>query len=118
MIRTPENMRCENRERMRDGQGTTTIQHLFEPGEFGPGANVRLCARLTLPPGASIGSHDHVNEDEVYVILSGTGELDDGQSRTIVAAGAAVLTGRGESHAIANIGDTPLELLAFIVLYS
>lgn len=115
MIRTPDAMRAEERAQMRGGQGVTTIRHLFEPAEFG--ARMRLCAELTLPPGASIGPHTHDGEDEVYVILAGTGELDDGTSKAAVRAGDAVLTGRGETHAIANTGDTPLKLLAFIALY-
>lgn len=115
MIRSPGTMRVEEREAMRGGVGTTTIRHLFEPAEFG--ARIRLCSQLTLPPGASIGPHTHAGEDEVYVVLSGTGELDDGTMRTPVAAGDAVLTGRGETHAIANVGEYPLVLLAFIALY-
>ena len=115
MIRSPAAMRTEQREAMRGGTGTTTIRHLFEPSEFG--ARTRLCAQLTLPPGASIGPHRHEGEDEVYVILAGTGRLDDGATRTTVQPGDAILTGRGESHAIANAGDTPLVLLAMIVLY-
>ena len=43
--------------------------------------------------------------------------LDDGASKTRVAAGDAVLTGRGESHAIANDGDEDLEIVAVIACY-
>lgn len=53
----------------------------------------------------------------MYVILSGTGMLDDGKTRSTVTAGDAILTGRGETHAIANVGDVPLVLLAMIMLY-
>ncbi len=115
MIRTPADMPVETREHLRDGDGTVTLQHLFNPSEFG--ARVRLCARLTLPPGASIGPHAHEGEDEIYLLLEGEGLLeDDGETRT-VRAGDAVLTGRGASHSIRNAGEGPLVLLAVILLY-
>lgn len=115
MIRHIEERKTETRENMRGGTGEVTIQHFFNKDEFT--ANARLCARLTLPPGASIGSHQHENEDEVYVIEQGRGILDDSKSRYTVTAGDAVLTGQGESHAIANDGDDDLIITAVIMCY-
>ncbi len=103
------------RERLRGGEGATSMQTIFEPSDFG--APVRLCARLTLPPGASIGLHAHEGEDEIYVITRGRARLSDNGVESLLAPGDAVLTGKGASHAIANAGDGPLELLAIILLY-
>ena len=44
--------------------------------------------------------------------------LDDGKTRTTVTAGDSILTGRGESHAIANSGDSDQEILAVIMCYA
>jgi len=115
MIRKQNEMKCEKRENMRGGMGVVTLQPLFTPEEFK--APVRLCTRLTLPPGASIGQHDHVTEDEVYVILRGSGLLDEGEGKKRVVAGDAVLTGRGNCHSIENDGIEELELVAFIATY-
>jgi len=115
MIRPKESMENELRPGMRGGTGTVSVQHFFKPDEIT--AKTRLCARLSIPPGASIGTHQHVNEDEVYIILNGEGLLDDGNTRTVVRAGDAVLTGKGESHAIANTGKDMLEIIAVIMLY-
>lgn len=115
MIRAAAAMKIEERERMRGGNGRVTVRHYFEAAEFA--APVRLCARLTIPPGAGIGVHEHLTEDEVYVITAGAGLLDDGQSERRVCAGDAILTGRGESHAIRNDGASDLELIAFIATY-
>jgi mannose-6-phosphate isomerase-like protein (cupin superfamily) len=115
MIKSKESMETEVRPGMRGGTGTVTVQHFFKPEEMT--ARTRLCARLTLPPGASIGTHQHEHEDEVYMILSGEGVLDDGHTKTTVRAGDAVLTGKGESHAIANTGKDVLEIIAVIMLY-
>ena len=116
MIRTRDAMPVEVRHAMRGGTGTVTVRHLFTKEETT--AKTRLCARLTLPPGASIGPHQHDGEDEIYYILAGSGVLDDGLARTPVTAGDAVLTGRGESHSIANAGACDLEILAVIMCYA
>ena len=116
MIRTAASMEIETRAAMRGGAGSVTFRHLFKKDEIA--AKTRLCAALTLPPGASIGAHQHDGEDEVYYILKGVGLLDDGKTRTTVSVGDAVLTGRGESHAIANAGDSDLEIMAVIMCYA
>jgi mannose-6-phosphate isomerase-like protein (cupin superfamily) len=115
MIRKSSDMQSEARTHMRGGDGTVTVQPFFTPDEMT--ANSRLCARLTLPPGSSIGVHEHLKEDEVYIITQGTGILDDGQTQERVTEGDAVLTGNGESHAIRNDGDVPLEIIAVIMCY-
>ena len=54
----------------------------------------------------------------IYIIVKGTGILDDGQARTTVHEGDAILTGKGETHAIANAGSTDLEIIAVIMCYA
>ena len=115
MIRRAADGKVEVRERMRGGEGTVTIRHFFAKEEFA--APVRLCARMTLPPGASIGPHQHATEDEVYIVERGTGLLDDGRTRERLNPGDAILTGRGESHSVLNDGTEPLEITAVIALY-
>ncbi len=115
MIRRGDQMKVEVRERMRGGDGSVTVQHYFEQKEFT--VPVRLCARLSLPPGAGIGLHVHENEDEVYVILAGSGALNDGKTEQPIRAGDSVLTGKGEAHSIRNTGPDNLEIMAFIACY-
>ncbi len=80
-------------------------------------ANSRLCAKLTIPAGAGIGSHQHDGEDEVYVVVGGSGILDDGRQETRINVGDAILTGNGESHAVRNDTNEPLEMIAVIMCY-
>jgi mannose-6-phosphate isomerase-like protein (cupin superfamily) len=115
MIRTPDAMPCEVRPAMRGGTGEVTVQHLFTSAEFG--GKVRLCARLTIPPGASIGMHPHEGEDEVYLVTRGSGMLTEEGGESRVTTGTAILTGKGASHAVRNDTGEPLEILAFIVQY-
>jgi len=116
MIRKHHEMPTEERAHMRGGNGVIRFRHAFRPEEFS--ARCRLCATLTIPPGASIGRHEHQNEDEIYLVLKGSGWLDDGTNRTRIGPGDAVLTGRGGAHAVINDGTEPLEIFAVILLCS
>ena len=115
MIRRHGTGKVEVREQMRGGAGSVTIEHLWQPDEVT--AKTRLFARLTLVPGAGIGSHEHSGEDEVYVILRGSGVVTEDGVRTPVTVGDSILTGNGASHAIEAVGDEPLVLLAVIMKY-
>lgn len=121
MIKRSADMEKEVRERMREGTGTVEFLHIFRKEEMK--GKARLFARLRLPPGSSIGYHEHDGEEEVFYILSGTGHVTDqgstSQAGTVseVGPGDAVLTGGGAGHSIANRGTEPLDLLAVILLY-
>ena len=115
MIRKAAQMETEVRN-IRNGIGNVTVQHLFKKEEIT--ARTRMCSRLTLPPGVSIGMHKHENEDELFIITRGTGLIDDGKIKVPVQAGDATLTGKGEAHAVINNGREPLEMIAIIMLYS
>ena len=115
MIRKVAQMETEVKN-IRNGIGNVTVQHLFKKEEIN--ARTRLCARLTLPPGVSIGMHKHENEDELFVITRGKGLIDDGKTRVPVQAGDATMTGKGEAHAVINNSQEPLEMIAIIMLYA
>lgn len=64
-----------------------------------------------IEPGASIGDHEHVNEEEIYVILSGRGAMLIDGVETPVAEGDVCLTRSGHRHALLNSGETPMRFL-------
>ena len=114
MIINRSEMKIENKEKMRDGNGITTITHLVNCENE---KNVRLIAEITLPPGASIGEHRHDTETEYFLILSGSGLVNDNGKETPVKAGDTIITGNGALHSIANNGNVPLIFHAVIVTY-
>ena len=115
MITRGDEMGGEVRTNMRGGAGAVKLEHWFKPESFG--ARVRLCARMTLEPGASIGNHAHEAEDEIYLILSGAGRTLENGEWVPVRAGDAILIGKGGSHSIENTGSEPLVVAAVIMLY-
>ena len=116
MFRKAAQYRTELREKMRGGSGAVKIEHFWEPKTEMRGAN-RMAARLTLPPGASIGFHRHENEEEIFVIVKGQAEADDNGTRVLLGPGDTLLTGNGAGHGIRNTGDGDLEIVAVIATH-
>ena len=100
---------------MRGGTGKITVRHYLKPEEIK--ARTRLCAELVIPPGASIGQHDHTDEDEIYLIQKGRGVMTDGGKEFEVGPGDAILTGQGASHSVRNTGAEDLIITAVIIKY-
>ena len=66
--------------------------------------------KRALKPGSAIGYHLQ-KEDEIYYVLSGTGEMTiDGKAFT-VTPGTAVLTRPGSSHGLKQTGADDLVIL-------
>ncbi|HEX3045176.1 MAG TPA: cupin domain-containing protein [Bacillota bacterium] len=116
MLRTAAEMAVEYRERMRGGNGTIVIKNLFKQGELK--GKARLVAEITIPPGGSIGFHQHDQEEEIFYFLSGQGRVTDQEVVKEVTAGDAMLTGGGNGHAVENTGTDPLVLIAIILVYA
>jgi mannose-6-phosphate isomerase-like protein (cupin superfamily) len=74
-------------------------------------------AEITLPPGASIGKHSHDAETEYFLVVSGSGAVDDNGVEKQVSAGDSIITGGGAYHSVKNTGAVPLILHAAIVTY-
>jgi len=115
MITKNINVIKEERSNMRGGKGTITIEHWFTPSDFG--AKVRLCCRMIIPPGASLGTHVHENEDEVYIVLAGSGLIEENGEWVPIATGDAILTGHNGSHGVENNSEQPLVIAAMISCY-
>ncbi|HEU0306482.1 MAG TPA: cupin domain-containing protein [Lysobacter sp.] len=89
-----------------EGTGTTTAYPFFEDAD---GFDIVFRQRA-LHPGASIGEHRN-DKDEIYYVLSGSGELMlDGKTR-IVGPGDAVLTRDGSTHALFQRGEQDLVII-------
>ncbi len=113
MIKKTGHYVTDLRSKMRGGEGVVKIEHFWDASRDLQGA-FRLFAKLTIEPECSIGFHRHEDEAEVFVVLSGVGEVDDDGTPGMVRAGDTILTGFGAGHAIRCAGNEPLVLLAVI----
>lgn len=68
-------------------------------------------AEEVLPVGAAVGRHHHVETEEIYYILQGTGRMTVGSEVREVEAGDAVFIPRRETHTLENTGTVPMTIL-------
>lgn len=115
MIRRDSERKKESRENMRGGNGKVEIGHFWQKDELT--SKGRLCAKLVLEPGASIGFHEHLEEEEIFVVLNGRARVFDGNEEAILLPGDTLLTGNGAGHSVESVGEVALEMLAVIVTF-
>ena len=89
-----------------DGGGQTTAYSFFSRAP-----HVGLVFRKrALHPGSAIGYHRQ-DEDEIYYVLSGSGELTLNGERSVVGPGTAILTRPGSSHGLRQAGSEDLVII-------
>jgi len=109
-------------------QATSLIEHDStvaspEPGPHGGGGQTtaysffgrvpNLCLvfrKRALHRGAAIGYHPQ-EEDEIYYVVSGTGELRLNGARSVVGPGTAILTRPGSWHGLRQLGADDLIII-------
>jgi mannose-6-phosphate isomerase-like protein (cupin superfamily) len=62
------------------------------------------------PDGGQVPWHNQ-EQEEVYFIVEGTGEMCLGEERTTLTTGQAVFIPSGVYHQLTNIGATPLRMI-------
>jgi mannose-6-phosphate isomerase-like protein (cupin superfamily) len=62
------------------------------------------------PKGGQVPWHNQ-EQEEVYFVIEGRGEMCLGSERQVVGSGQAVYIPPGVFHQMTNIGDTPLRML-------
>ncbi len=89
-----------------DGGGNTTAFNFFSKA-----TSCRLVFRKRiLHPGAAIGYHPQT-ENEIYYIISGTGEMKMNGKTFLVNGGDAILTFPGSSHGLTQTGKEDLVMI-------
>ena len=95
------------------GKGWIHIEHLLSKEDMNE--MVKMYARVTIDPHASIGYHQHVDDGESYCIIHGTGMYTEDDKTWKVSEGDITWTPSSHSHGIENIGEEPLVLIALIL---
>jgi mannose-6-phosphate isomerase-like protein (cupin superfamily) len=89
-----------------NGDGSTVGYSFFSKAN-----NLKITFRKrVLHPGSAIGYHLQ-KEDEVYYIISGTGEMRMNGKSFPVTAGDAILTRPGSSHGLKQTGKDDLVMI-------
>ncbi|MDR2800417.1 MAG: cupin domain-containing protein [Desulfovibrio sp.] len=115
MIQKHDELKVVVSHELRGGKGEVTQEHFLDEQKAN-GAG-RLFCKTVLPPGASIGVHQHAGDCEVYYMLKGKALLTDNGNPAEIGPGDVNFCQDGGTHGIENIGDTDLEFIA-IILYT
>lgn len=75
----------------------------------------RVFAKLVLPPGSSIGVHEHHGEFEAIYVLDGQATITDGDEIVTLNPGDMNLCKDGAKHGMANKTDKDLTVIALII---
>lgn len=75
----------------------------------------RVFAKLVVPPGASIGVHEHHGEFEAIYILDGQATITDGDEIVTLNPGDMNLCKDGSCHGLENRTDKDLTAIALII---
>ena len=113
MIKRKANLRHNQEIELKGGKGTLELVNFLEQEEAcGKG---RLFAVCSIPPGASIGEHQHQGDFEIYYMLEGVAHVwDNGQEGTL-HPGDCMVCHDGDSHSIENRGREEVKYLAMIL---
>ena len=91
------------------GQGTIEIQKMFRREDFKGAWDFAL--RVTMSPNSSMGLHEHGDDEEMYIILSGEGLMTIEGKETRVGKGDMILNKPHGTHGLLNDSTQELELL-------
>jgi mannose-6-phosphate isomerase-like protein (cupin superfamily) len=104
-----------DKEKAGGGVGTLFGKYAFTR-DMPPMENpVREIGWLTLKPGDSIGFHKHEVNEDVYIVVSGTGVFKDSDGKEYdVKPGDITIARLGQSHALSNTGKEDLRVISVI----
>jgi mannose-6-phosphate isomerase-like protein (cupin superfamily) len=95
--------------RAHGGEGEIHFARVADATAFAGACN--FIDYAVLPPGVSIGRHRHADdEEELYLVLDGTGEMWRDGERFAVRAGDLIRNRPGGEHGLRNTGAMPLRL--------
>ncbi len=97
-----------------EGHGERFAVHRGEIGEA-LGLNTLGCMLHVVPPGkTAFPFHRHHGCDEMFLVLSGTGEYRLGEQRLPIRSGDCLgAPAGGEAHQVINTGSEPLRYIGF-----
>lgn len=110
-----DDLKTWDRENVAGGQGTLYGKFSHTRNDAPQDWAIKEIGWMTLKPGASIGMHKHVNNEDTYIVVAGEGVFTDtAGNETPVKAGDITIARKGDSHALKNTGKEDLVFLDII----
>jgi len=96
-----------------DGTGKYELYEIWNKTDFK--SNIDFMDKVVIPPNSTVGYHQHGNNEEMYIVLDGEGEMNiNGEIRTI-KKGDMILNKPNGEHGLVNNSNSDIELLVIQV---
>lgn len=103
------------REKVAGGQGNLICKYAVPAGSAPEDSALQVIGILKLEPGDSVGFHQHKENEETYIFISGTGLYKDNDEKEYdVGPGDMTVTSKGQFHGLTNTSKEPLVFVGVI----
>jgi gentisate 1,2-dioxygenase len=113
-LKKRKDMNRQPLENCHDGQGALDWTVVLDHSDL-KDRNLLFIHDDILPPGVTIGAHQHAGDEEYYYVVSGKGTMTLDQERFEVRAGDITAVYRGGVHGLENTGDEDLRIIVICV---
>lgn len=95
------------------GKGVVDLYEIWSGSDFK--SDVDFMDRVVVPPGSTIGFHEHGENEEMYVVLEGQGLMTIEDEETVVSKGDMILNPAGGRHGLVNDSSEDIDILVIQV---
>ncbi len=92
-----------------DGKGAVELYEIWAKSDFI--SNCDFIDKLVIPPNSTIGYHKHENNEEMYIILEGSGTMTIDNQKFKVKKGDMIKNPPYGEHGLVNDSNSNIELL-------
>jgi len=107
IIQGRDTIKNEILENSHGGNGQYEVRTMYDNGFDSSMSYIR---ELVLHAGSTIGLHPHEGDEEIYYIISGTGEMVVDDETQPVKPGDTILTKSGSVHGLNNTSNEDLKI--------
>ena len=100
---------------VQNGEGDMFFKDIW-PKDMFPLKAGKFLRHVIIPPESTLGKHVHIAESELFYILNGCLEAQDGEKTVFLKQGDVLITQSGNSHSIKNNTCESAEMIS-IILY-
>jgi len=113
MIKNYLSAKRQTRQNSHGGSGKVGLYEIWEAADFN--SSIDFIDRVVVPPASTIGFHRHGDNEEMYILLQGSGRMTIEHQEFAVSKGDMILNTAGGRHGLVNDSDEDIDILVIQV---